>query len=296
MASIWFGNDIHAQWVPCPASGMVRSRERYTEELQFTNGGRWIERSAASASRFSIDLPVADSSEYEGIEAYQAFADGNYGDSFLRFDDPFAKNKMTAVWSQPGLTEQGWKPIYDTTPSFSATDPTGVSSYHYPPRSAVYDITTTAHVPPTGQNSVTTILIPPNGELFIRWVGSVTGTAVLKVQPINLDGTLGSDDDLSPISQSTAPSFGGGGYLGTSYRAVQIYLSRTSSAASTATVTAIYASMGYDGVDPTITQHIPGKGHCGLYFSGNAEPEVYIMSNRHLVGGSFELAEVEAWQ
>jgi len=294
---MWLGNDIHAQWVPAPATGMRRNREHYVEELSFMNGGKWVQRSKASASRFSIDLPVEDASQYDSIDAYKRFADGDYGDSFIRFDDKMVINKASTNWAAPGLAEQGWKPIHDTTPSFSATDATGVSDYRYPHRSAVYDITLTADAVPTGQNSVFTVLIPEDSSFYFRWVGSVTGTAVMRLQPILLDGSLGADSDIAPVSQTTAPAFGLALYSGATYRAVKIYLTRTSSATSTATVTAVYIGMSYNGVAPTLGgYHVPGGGHCGLAFSGGADPEEYVIAGRHLVGGAFELVEVESWQ
>lgn len=297
-SKMWFGNVNYAQWVPCPRTGMRRTRENFSQEISFRNGGRWIQRSAASSSRFIMDLPVSDASEYEGIEAYERFASGDYGSGFLYFVDPMYQDENLAPqhWAAPGLAEEGHKNIYDTTPTFVNSNTSGVATYHYPPRSAVYNVTSAANGVPANPANILTILIPPDSTLWFRWYGSVTGTAVMKVQPINLDGSLATDVDVSPVAASNIPSWPLTGYSGSTYRAVRIYLSRTSTAASTATLTAMHIQIRKTGVTPSISQHIPGKGHVGLSFTGDARAEEYIQAGRHLVGASFELAEVEAWQ
>lgn len=291
---IWFGNVSHAQWVPAPATGMTKSVEGYSEEIDFDNGGVWVARSKAGHTVYEINLPTQDSSEYDGIEAYQRFAEGEYGSDFLRFVDPMRsdENILSPSWASPGLAAEGHKPIYDTIPTFTAT---GANSYGKPSQKAVYGVTGASNAVPAGQNSVFTLLIPPTHTLHFGASGSTTGTAVLRVQPINTNGTLASVVDITMTSDASAPAFSNT-FSGATYKAVRIYVTRTSAAASTLTATAMWARVVLTGTTPTITRHIPGKGHSGLAFRGSARVEVYTMVYGKKVGASLELIEVEPWQ
>lgn len=291
---IWFGNAQHAQWVPAPATGMQVVREGRHNELEFDNGGVWVSRSVAKRMAYQFDIPVMDSSQFTAYEAYQRFDSGEYGDDFVRFIDPMVtdQNIFVTNWASPGIAELGWKPIYDTVPTFSDT---ATNSYGLPNRKAVYDITSAADAVPTGQNSVFTALIPDGYTLHVGGAGQVTGTAILRIQPILLDGTNDTPVTLTLAADTAAPAFTQT-FSGATYRAVKIYLTRTSGAASTATVTALWMQALPTGQTPAITRHIPGKGHTGLSFRGSTAGETYVMAGRHLAGASFALVEVEQWQ
>lgn len=290
---MWFGNVAHAQWVPHPSSGMIRGHEGYSEELAFANGGLWIERSAGSHAVYEMSFPVSDSSLYEGIEAFERFASGEWGTDYIRFVDPMQAdvNLLTAQWASPGLIEAGWKGIHGGTPTFSDTS---TNTYHKPPRKAVYAVTVTANAVPTTQNSVFTILIPPTYQLNFGASGTKTGDAVLRIQPINLDGTLASVADVTMTSDSAAPAFSNT-FSGATYKAVRIYVTRTTSNASTITLTSMWAQVTLIGVAGTISRHIPGKGHSGLRFRGTGRAETYLLGRNHLTGASISFAEVEPW-
>lgn len=290
---LWFGSETHAQWVPCPVTGMARTQEGFSEEIAFDNGGIWIDRSAAGRASFEMEFPVLDWSEYEGLESFARFASGEWGTGWVRFIDPMItdQNLFTPNWAAPGLAEVGWKPVYDTTPTYSAT---GANSYQKPPRKAVYNVTSAANAVPTGQNSVFTLLIPPTHTLSIGGSGAVTGTAVLRVQPVNLNGTLATPVDITLTADSAAPAFSST-FSGATYKAVRVYVTRTTTATSTITLTSLWAQMVKTGFTPAITRHIPGKGHTGLSFRGDANPVTYVMADRHLVGASIVLVETEAW-
>ena len=291
---IWFGNVAHAQWVPAPATGMTKSTEGFAEEIQFENGGLWINRSKQGHAVYEIDLPVEDSSKYDSIEAYQRFADGDYGDDYLRFVDPMRANEnlLSPVHANPSLSEQGHKYIYDSIPTYSNT---AANNYGKPIRSATYDVTSVANAVPAGQNSVVTLLIPDGYTLSFGATGTKTGDAVLRVQPINLNGTLASVVDVTMSAVASAPAFSNT-FSGATYKAVRIYITRTSTNASTITPVAMWAQIVLSTVTPVITRHIPGKGHMGLRFRNGARVERYTMTDRHLVGASLTLAEIEQWQ
>lgn len=294
---IWFGNDVHQQWIPCPRTGATKTKQHRISQLAFYNGGAWVDRSTSGATYYSFEFPVADSSEYEGIEALQRFMDGDYGDSFKRFTDPMVsdQNLFTSNWAAPGLVEQGWKEIYDGAATFSDTPSSGVTSYKYPRRSATYSVTASAGAVPSGQNSKFTILVPPTGRLYLGWIGSRTGTAVMRVECYTAAGTLGTTFDVTPTAATSSPDFFNTYVDGASYSRAVIYFTRDTSTTSTFTVAALYAQISYTGSEPVLSQHRPGKGHCGLEFTGDWV-ESYVMTDRHLVGGSIDLIEVESWQ
>lgn len=178
---MWFGNVNHAQWVPHPITGMTRTHQGYSETLAFDNGGRWIQRTAASSIGYEMDFPVGDASQYTGLEVFERFASGEYGSDYLRFIDPMwaDQNLMPEPWAAPGLAEQGWKPIYDNDPTFANT---GTNTYMKPSRNATYVVTTPANTQPVDSNSVMTFLVPPTNTLWFGACGSVSGTAVLRAE------------------------------------------------------------------------------------------------------------------
>jgi len=104
-----------------------------------------------------------------------------------------------------------------------------------------------------------------------------------------------SNTDISLSANSAAPSFTTT-LSGNLYKYVDVYLTRTSTAASTVTLNSLWAQILPDGVAPSLTRHIPGKGVAGMRFSGDAIPEEYIMADRHLIGLSAELTETEPWE
>lgn len=291
---VWLGNLHHAQWVPAPATGMVMRREGRSTELEFDNGGIWVDRSNAGHVVYEFDIPVSDARDYTGIEAYERFHSGEYGSGFIYLSDPMIADQNVAPpnWAAPGLAEQGWKPIYDSTPGFDDTDP---NDYGMPLRKATYALPEAVDAVPTGQNSVLTVLIPEGHTLHIGAAGDVTGDGVLRVQPIEQDGTLDTPVDVAPTDETDPPEFTES-FDSADYRAVQVYLTRSGNSESTITLAAIWIQVLPSGQTPVIDRHIPGKGHTGMKFRGNTAGETYVTATRHLIGASFQLVEVEQWQ
>lgn len=290
MASkMWFGNLQHAQWVPCPATGAQRSRTHYEERQDFMNGGVWIDRSTGGSVGYQFEFPVQDSSEYEGIEAFTRFQSGEYGEDYIRFIDPMVldQNLFNEAWAAPGLAEVGAKPISREAVEFVDSDSGDVAN-GYPARSAKFTVTSPALTPPvdTGpgsQNSTFTLLVPPGYSLVTWWAGTVTGSGALLAQTM----TAGVWSAASAVTS---------GDTFTSATAVRFFVGRTTSAASTITLSGLVAQLVPTGVTPTLSRFIPGKGHSGLRFTGAGRVENYVMADRHLVGASIALQEVEPWR
>lgn len=293
MEKLWFGNTQHAQWVPAPADGQ-QVRERRVDELRFEKGGRWISRSRASSLRFLFNYPVEDASEYEGIEAFQRFAAGEYGDEFVRFTDVMKRdlNLFTEAWAAPGLAEVGHKAIYDTEPTFSSVT---ANSYMKPTRKATYQVTSSANALPTGSNSIFTLLIPEGFTVLIGATGSTTGTAVLRTRVIDDGPGNGAVEDVVLQADTDQPELS---VAWSGVNAVQVYVTRTSTASSSITLASLVAQVLPGAYAPPwpVDRHYAGAGHTGLAFLDSAAAETYIMQDQHLVGAVIELAEVEAWQ
>jgi hypothetical protein len=169
---------------------MTKSNEGYVEDIQFENGGQWIERSKATHVSFNMDFPVQDSSTAVGLEGYQRYADGEYGDGYMYFVDPMAQdqNLFSPNWAAPGLSEQGWKRIYDTTPSYSDT---ATNTFAKPTRKATYNITSaTAGALPAAANGVFTFIVPNDCTLYLGGSGALTGNAVLRAQAYDVGSGL----------------------------------------------------------------------------------------------------------
>lgn len=295
--SMWMGNLQHAQWVPCPATGAQRSRTHYEERQDFMNGGVWIDRSTGGSVGYQFDFPVQDASEYDGIEAFTRFQSGEYGTDYIRFIDPMVRdqNLFNEAWAAPGLAEVGAKAIGGSTVAYTDTNASDVANYGYPARSAVFTITGPPASPPvdTGlgsQNSTFTLLVPSGYALHMGAYGATTGDGELYSQTYS--GGVWAAPATVTLG-SGAPSFT---ETFTGVDAVRFFIGRSTSNASTVTLAGLWAQVWPTGVTPSIARFIPGKGHSGLVFTGGGRVENYVMTDRHLVGASIALQEVEPWR
>ena len=284
---IFFGTVSHPQWVQCPG-GLQRVDAGHSEEIQFTNGGVWVEESAASHAEFEMDFPVATPGQYDGVEAIGRFASREYGPGYLYWVDPMWAdgNLFDPRFAAPGLIEQGWKNFGGNKPTFSNT---GANVYGKPSRKATWTIDSAANAV---FGKAFTFLIPPTHTLWLGGSGAVTGTGVLRVLPAG-----GAASTIALSTDAAAPAFTTS-VLGSAASSATVYLARTSTAASTATLTALWAQILPTGQTPVITRHLPGHGTTGLRFRGKVLPEQYISAatGQKLIGMSVSLAEVEAWE
>lgn len=297
---MWFGNVAHAQWVPVPLTGMTRSYEGNGDEFALDNGGLWIDDTGSDHAVYNMEYGITDKG-YEGIEAFVRFKNGSYGkvsrlgrDGYLHFVDPMrsSDNLFNQVWAEPGIAERSdWKSIADSTPTFSDV---AANSWHMPLRKAVFPLTMAANALPAKANSVFTLLIPPTHSMYLGAAGSLTGTGKIRVQPVNLDGILATVVDIVPAADTAQPALSAS-FSGATYRALRVYLTRTSTADSTATITAMWAQCWPIGSSPVMARHIPGLGHSGCKFRGSSRVDTYLSAVRRQISASLVLAEVEPW-
>ena len=291
MNQMWFGiPGSHMQWVPCPSIDSSISRKRYVERMQFENGGGDARRSAQYQMEYLFNFS-GPAHEVEGIDAFNKFAQGFYGDGLIQLAHPanFETNLFPAAWASPALIEQGWANIGPTAPSFAATNTT---SYGQPPRTATWSVTGQAG---TYAKSVT-IAIPPTHTLNLGVSGIATGSGVVRVVPIDTAGDTGTAVDLTLLSKSASTRMNTT-FAGSSYSAVRVYITRTADTTATVSITSMMAQLYKTGATPTLpTTHYQGEGSTGLMFVDDAIVENYSYMYPPRKGISTTLVEVGAWR
>lgn len=285
---IWFGSpSVKMQWVPAPAPGLSRSYGGYYEGVTMENGKRKSRRSAQTYSTFSMSF-FGNANDLSGTNVYGKYMGGFYGKGPFYFSDYYSglQNAMCAEWASPALIEQGFSNTTSNTPTFANT---ASNTFNQPPRTATWSIT-------DGVGLFTkkmTIAIPPTHTLDIGASGSATGTAVVRVQPYNPDGSLASTTNLTLLSATTTTRMNAS-FAGSSYTAVDIYFTRTSTATSTLTITSMMAILRETTATAVLTgNHQDGEGHHGLTFSGESTSESYEYFYPPQKGLSIVLEETE---
>ena len=295
---MWFGNALHQQWVPMPKTGMTRTMEGATNEIALDNGGLWIDDTSAEHAVYNMEFPLSDKG-YEGIEAFERYRRGEWGKvknygrlAYLRFVDPMYQrdNLFSPSWASPGIYEgTDWKAIADTAPTFASLTP---GAYQFPLRAAVYTIPDTTV--PMKANSRQAFIIPPGHKLCLGATGSVTGTGVVRARYYNASAAPAGTIDITPTSGSVAPGFPVE-IPATTSQYVEVYLTKTSAAASTVTLAALRAQIIPTSETPIAGRHKPGMGHMGLKFRESSRVDTYVQVARKLISASLVLAEVESW-
>lgn len=288
---MWFGlPGTHMQFVPCPLIGSTVTRKRYVERMQFENGGGDARRSPQYQMEYNFSFSGL-AHEVEGIDAFNKFAEGFYGDGLIHLAHPAAyeTNLFSAAWASPGLIEQGWANIATATPTFAGTN---VTSYGQPPRTATWNVTDQAGI----YTKSFTIVIPPTHTLYLGVSGIATGAGVVRVNPILADGSSGTDVDLTLLSKSASTRMNTT-FDGATYSAVRVYVTRSSDVASTVSITSMMAQLYKTGATPTLpTNHYQGEGSTGLMFVDDAIVETYSYMYPPRKGISTTLVEVGAWR
>jgi hypothetical protein len=293
MEKLWFGiPGSHMQFVPCPSITSGIQRNRYVERMQFENGGGDARRSAQYQMEYQFNLS-GPAHEVEGIDAFNRFASGFYGDGLIYLAHPanFETNLFPAAWATPALVEQGWANIATSTPTFANTN---VSNYGQPPRTASWTITDQRNT----YTQSATLVIPPTHTLHLGVSGVATGDGVVRVAPINVDGSNGTDVDLTLLSKSSSTRMNTT-FSGSEFQAIRLYITRKTGTAATSTVsiTSMMAQLYKTGTTPALpTSHYTGEGSTGLMFADDAIIENYYYMYPPRKGIATTLVEVEAWR
>lgn len=292
---IWFGQPLtKMQWTPAPLAESESGRLFFTEQIKYENGGGDARRSGAyqMSYNFNFNAPIKGS---EGLNVYNKFASGYYGDGLIHFADPycFETNLFSAAWASPGLIEGDWPNIYTADPSFANT---ASNSYDQPRRTATWTVTGSAATAPTGERNAFTIPVPEGYTLHLGASGSATGDGKVYYQTVAADGTLGTPTALTLLAATSSTRLNTT-VASTSAVAVRIFLGRSATGASTVTLTSMMAQLWPTGTSPTLTgNHVPGEGHTGLMFADDAVAETYAFISPPRKALSTTLIEVGAWR
>jgi hypothetical protein len=289
---MYFGTLERMQMLNAALSELPVSSSGYSEVLNFVNGGSDVVSSRASSRVFDLSWSGTPSE----INPFKHYQQGYYGDGLIYMVDPMTEhyNVIMPNWASPKLIEVGdWKNFYpEGEPVFSNT---AANVYNQPTRTAEWPLTGAVSAVP---ENVLTLPIPPTKTLYLGVSGVLVGDAAIRVQPINLDGTLDTTVDMAILNPSSATRmniwFGG-----SLYKAVQIYFTRNSTASSSVQVTSMMGQLWDTGVTPVLTgEHVPGEGFGGLAFASGINESYYQAAGVGLErkGASVQMVEVESWR
>lgn len=297
------GSVAEMRWVPAPDTGMEATSNGYAELIQFENGGADVVRSSASSRSWSMDWSLGEASGMQGLDIISRYSRGEFGPGLIYWADPmnFDQNLFAPSFASPGLIGRGWPNIYTNAATVSNN---ATAAFDRPRTQAQWSITQAANTPPTGKNAIQTIPIPPTHTLWLGFSGVLTGAAAIGIRPILPGGGYGTTTYVSAVLNpaNNTQLQNALQFQGILYTAVEVFLARTTSAASTVTLTSAMAQLWPQGVAPVLTgNHIAGQGNTGAKFSSDASPETYIMVDqsgtpRHYKGMSLDLIETGAWQ
>jgi len=203
-----------------------------------------------------------------------------------------------AIWTGTAGASSSYMYVGRSVPTITATS---ANSFSVPLRQATWNILTPANAYPTinnafGEIPYALIPIPPGYTLHMGVTGSATGNAVVRVDLFNSPGNPASPAASNTLTllSPTASTRLNASWPGSSYQFAKIYITRTSTAASTITLSSMMAQLWPTGFSPTLTgQFVFGQGHRGLKFVDNAQTESYVMTTGHLKGLSTTLVEAQ---
>lgn len=295
MTDIWFGNTTKFVTVPAPGLPFTASEDGYGDAMGFENGGHAAVVSQGFAKRYDFAYDIQDA---DLLGRVRRFRQGSYGTGLLNFANPFIfeRNLFSAAWAEPGLIEGGdWPNTGENTPTFGNV---AANTFDQPARKATWAITSAANTAPVAARASFIIPIPPTYTLHLGVSGAVTGDAVHHVVAHNIAAGSSAGSNLTPLTDTSSTRLNAS-FAGSSYDYVEVFNDwRTSSAASTATVTSRLAQLWPTGVSPTLTgNHIPGEGHTGLqFFSGSMDSTYRVLGDSRFSSLGFSLIEVGAWR
>lgn len=279
------------QWVPAPSAGLSRTHLSYRDSFETITSKLALKKSNAYRARFEMEFPVQASAGLEGIDVFNKFASGFYGDGVTNgkiiFADPYsADNLFPPEWASPGLWARGWGRIHDADPIGVVS--TAANSYNLPPTTVNYTITDSV-VPDTR----CWIAVPPGYTLYWGLTGQpiVTGRG-LGARTIAADGTYGAISYTEGVDVTDPDRMQAVGVDGDSdCVAVEFFLYGGST--GTLPVTSMMARLFKTGVTPSgdLSNHQHGLGHHGLEFTDDAMPQTYEYITGTLKGLSTALEE-----
>jgi hypothetical protein len=277
---IWFGTKDYMTWVPAPAINVDASKQGWSSQSNYLNGGAYVRKSTTSHKEYNFSWNMTTR---ERIRAVTDYADGLYGD--------------VIYWADPFVMDTNMLPQYCAAPmqgiddgpimSGSTTRPTSIATpanqNGYPTTSAVYTVAAGDTKPSLW------VPIPPG---YTAWVGAHgqagTGGTVV-VTPTTGGSNLGTPVTLTLLSVADVNRVN----YSTTSAGVQISLGGS----GTITLSGIIVQVLPTGRTPALGGFISGQGHSGCTFASQPVLTQYsaVLGQDGLVGATAKLVETQAW-
>ncbi len=272
---MYFGTRELMSWVPCPAIEADISRNGWSTEGVFLNGGAYTRRSVAAHKRYQFTWNLASQEDVYSVLDYSS---GLYGSGLIYFLDPFAQatNVLPSWWAAPRLQAEDAPPLSREANRRPTLVATASNDYRYPTQSAVFtladgDVLDSVYVP-----------IPPDYEFHIGVHGSSTGTTAFTTTTDELDVTELSPAAVNSMNLTDTVISGTTG----------VTLSATG--VGNLTIAGIVAQVLPVGSPAPTGAFISGRGHSGCQFVG--EPAINGYSAvLDKIGATATLLETGAW-
>lgn len=302
-------------WIETPNSGADSSPSAWGTDGTLLNGGGYSVNSWGSHKRYVYEW--RDSSARRQAQFMKSLRDGTFGRGLIHFVEPtlYDQNVLPARWADPSMAigEEGSSLVYGVEPTPAATAST---TQMLPVISAQYDLSGVI-AGYRGDWDSLYVTIPEGHTLALGAFYSATGSGGIFATPVNFDGSLGTAVRLDGLPVSSESSVSA---AFSNVRGVRLWVGRTSSAASTVTITAMcarliesskleggigYGEGGY-GEGPyggetaaySALSNIPwlgGMGHSGVRFQGTPTFVNNTGVNGGQVGFAATFVEVGSW-
>jgi len=273
---MWFGTKERMTWVKCPAIDASISKNGWSTEGLFLNGGAYTRGSVTGHKRYEFSWNLASQRDIYDILDY---ADGLYGTDLIYFIDPFASgtNLLPQWWASPRVQAEDAPPLVKNSSVRPTVVDTATNTYSYPTKSAVFsladnDVIDTLYIP-----------IPEGFELHFGCHGASTGTAEII---ITQDGGTPSAVTLLDVDTAELTNTVVSGVPGVTLSA---------RGAGYLTVAGMVAQVLPVGSVAPTGRFISGRGHSGCRFVGTPAVTGYS-SALDKIGASAVLLETGAWE
>jgi hypothetical protein len=263
------------------------------------SGGGLIAESAqapntAGVHELSVTFTATQTANVIRLTHFGVVGDGDlWWDDLLLVEGTYTANYFDGSTATDVNAAYSWTGVANASTSIKTQSaPAGM-----PSRVATYNVTTAANTIPSGANSKFTIPVPPGYTLHLGVSGSRFGTSVVQAFPRSTNGIAGARTNLVLLDPNGSTRMNTT-FVGTSDCAsVTVYITRTSSATSTITLSSVMAQLYKTGTTPTLpADHIAGEGHSGLAFSDDAVVEEYVYIDPPRKALNTTLVEVGAWR
>jgi len=265
--------------VRAPSVNMPSSKQGWSSQLNFLNGGTRVRRSKAAAKQYTMTWNSLDRDEARKI---LDLADGIYGNGNIYWHDPIAadRNVLPQWWASPMQGGYDGLPLNAGLPGRLVATP--ANTLNLPVESIEYDVT-------LGRTRSVWIPIPDG---YTAWVGAYgqSGTGGrLTATPTTGPTSEGAQQTLALLAVSNNARFTKS-YSSSSYDGLQLSLAGS----GTITLTGIMVQVIKTGINPGPGMFISGQGNSGCSFVTQPAYTPYS-SALDQVGVVAELAETGGW-